>query len=265
MKVIGKLIGGALGFIITRNPIGLGMGLALGHAWDAGWLGPLLPSASPRGAFLEPLFGLAGAVAKADGRVTAAEIASAENLMRRLDLDEPKRQDAIRAFNGGKETAFDVGDATRRLRSFAGFRREMKVMVIEVLAEVGAADGHLHAAGDGMISRIAHDLGVDADTAGTILHARRSPGAASARAEPPPRDAPPPRAVSTLDPFQVLGVSRLADEGTIRDAYRKAIAKYHPDRMHARGVTGDALKRGEAKAQAINAAWESIKVQRGYR
>jgi len=273
MKVIGKIVGGVLGLFATRNAIGCGVGIALGHAWDAGWLTPLLPGASPRGAFLDPLFGLAGAVAKADGRVTPAEIASVEKLMRRLDLDEPKRQTAIRAFNEGKESAFDVGNAARRLRVFAGFRKEMKLMVIEVLAEVGAADGHLHLAGDGMLSRIALDLGLDHDTATSILHARRAPGSAwrgagtaqgEARREPPPRASPLPRPVPPLDPYQVLGVSRIANESAIRNAYRKLIAKYHPDKMHARGVVGDALKRAEDKAQSINAAWEQIKVQRGF-
>ncbi len=274
MKFLGKLLGGVLGFFATRNAIGCGVGIALGHAWDAGWLTPLLPTTGSRGAFLDPLFGLAGAVAKADGRVTPAEIASVEKLMRRLDLDEPKRQTAIKAFNDGKEAGFDIGGATRRLRAFAGFRGETKLMVIEVLAEVGAADGHLHAAGDGLIARIANDLGVDADTATSILHARRAPGSAwrgagdprgQARGEPSPRSAPPPaRATPALDPYQVLGVSRLAGESTIRDAYRKLITRYHPDKMHARGIAGDALKRAETKAQAINAAWEQIKVQRGF-
>lgn len=273
MKYLGKIIGGALGWVVTRNFTGCGVGIALGHAWDAGWLAPLLPGAGPRGAFLDPLFGLAGAVAKADGRVTPAEIASVEKLMRRLDLDEPKRQTAIRAFNDGKENAFDVGDAARRLRAFAGFRGETKLMVIEVLAEVGAADGHLHMAGDGMLSRIAHDLGIDQDMAASILHARRAPGSAwrgghtaqgETRREPPPRNAAPPRASPALDPYQVLGVARSANESAIRNAYRKLITKYHPDKMQARGVAGDALKRAEDKAQSINAAWEQIKVQRGF-
>ncbi|MEO6065232.1 MAG: co-chaperone DjlA [Lysobacterales bacterium] len=270
MKFIGKIVGGVLGLFATRNPIGCGVGIALGHAWDAGWLTPLLPGAGPRGAFLDPLFGLAGAVAKADGRVTPAEIASVEKLMRRLDLDEPKRQTAIRAFNDGKESAFDVGDAARRLRIFSGFRSEMKLMVIEVLAEVGAADGHLHMAGDGMLSRIAQDLGIDPDMATSILHARRPPGSTwtgqgDARREPPPRSAaPPPRSAPVLDPYQVLGVSRLSSESVIRNAYRKQITKHHPDKMQAQGIAGDALKRAEDKAQAINAAWEQIKVQRGF-
>ncbi len=268
MKVIGKFIGGIAGLIVTRNPVGCGVGIAVGHAWDAGWLTSLLPGARPRGAFLDPLFGLAGAIAKADGRVTPAEIASVENLMRRLDLDEPKRHSAIRAFNEGKESRFDVGDAARRLRLFSGFRGEMKLMVIEVLAEVGAADGQLHAAGDSMLSRIAQDLGLDQDATTSILHARRAPGGAGRheRAQPGPsrREPPGPPPRVAVDPYQVLGVSRIANESAIRNAYRKLITQYHPDKMQARGVTGEALKRAEDQSRAINAAWEQIKVQRGY-
>ncbi len=275
MKYLGKLVGGLLGLFATRNPIGCGVGIAMGHAWDAGWLTPLLPGATPHGAFLEPLFGLAGAVAKADGRVSTAEIEGAERLMRRLDLDESKRQLAIRSFNAGKETEVDVRDATQRLRVFAGFRAEMKLMVIEVLAEIGAADGHLHRAGDSLLARIATDIGVDRDLAASILHARRPPGSAwhsepggparggntDTRGRGPSR---PPLATPPPDPYQILGVARSDDEDTIRRAYRKKMTQHHPDKMQARGVAGEALVIAEATARTINAAWEQIKLQRGF-
>lgn len=276
MKFIGKLVGGLLGLIATRNPVGCGVGLAMGHAWDAGWLTPLLPGGSPQGAFLEPLFGLAGAVAKADGRVSAAEIAGAERLMKRLDLDDSKRQLAIRSFNAGKETEFDVRDAVQRLRIFAGFRAEMKLMVIEVLAEIGAADGHLHRAGDAMLAHIASGIGLDHDLATSVLHARRPPGSewkqdppgatrsgeANRRWRGPER---PPAATPPPDPYAVLGVARFDDESTIRRAYRKKMALHHPDKMQARGVSGEALVIAEATARTINAAWEQIKLQRGFK
>ena len=38
MRIIGKVVGGVLGFAITRNPLGLVVGAVVGHAFDAGWL-----------------------------------------------------------------------------------------------------------------------------------------------------------------------------------------------------------------------------------
>ena len=33
-----------------------------------------------------------------------------------------------------------------------------------------------------------------------------------------------------MDPYEVLGVSRDADEETIKKAYRALVKKYHPDK-----------------------------------
>jgi len=38
MNHYGKLLGGALGWVLMRHPIGAVLGIALGHVLDAGWL-----------------------------------------------------------------------------------------------------------------------------------------------------------------------------------------------------------------------------------
>ena len=40
----GKLLGLVAGWLLLRHPAGGLLGLLLGHAWDAGWLGPRAPS-----------------------------------------------------------------------------------------------------------------------------------------------------------------------------------------------------------------------------
>ncbi|MCI1711699.1 MAG: DnaJ domain-containing protein [Chiayiivirga sp.] len=39
MPYLGKLIGVVAGYALLRHPLGALLGLALGHAFDAGWLG----------------------------------------------------------------------------------------------------------------------------------------------------------------------------------------------------------------------------------
>jgi DnaJ-domain-containing protein 1 len=48
MKIVGKVVGGVLGFAITRHPLGLVVGALVGHAFDAGWLA--LPGSASRAA-----------------------------------------------------------------------------------------------------------------------------------------------------------------------------------------------------------------------
>jgi len=59
----------------------------------------------------------------------------------------------------------------------------------------------------------------------------------------------------TKDYYKVLGVSRDADEATIKKAYRKATKEFHPDKAHTRGVTKEVA---EKKMASINEAYEVL-------
>lgn len=59
----------------------------------------------------------------------------------------------------------------------------------------------------------------------------------------------------TKDYYKVLGVSRDADEATIKKAYRKATKEYHPDKAISRGVTKEDA---EKKMASINEAYEVL-------
>lgn len=59
----------------------------------------------------------------------------------------------------------------------------------------------------------------------------------------------------TKDYYKVLGVSRDADERTIKKAYRTATKTYHPDKAAAKGVSKD---EAEKKMAAINEAYEVL-------
>ena len=82
MKVLGKIIGALVGFWLFR------------HLWDIGALRPLGMQRA-RGSFIAPLFALAGAIAKSDGRVSEQEIAATENLMTRMQMSPDQRASAI--------------------------------------------------------------------------------------------------------------------------------------------------------------------------
>lgn len=47
MRFVGKLIGAIAGYLLLRHPFGALLGLALGHAFDAGWLRASAPPPPP--------------------------------------------------------------------------------------------------------------------------------------------------------------------------------------------------------------------------
>src|SRR5687767_11093317 len=212
MKIWGKLVGALLGWVLFRHPIGAALGFALGHAWDEGWLMPQLEPPVAAGEFVGPLFALAGAVAKANGRVSEAEIGATERLMRRMALDEQQRRVAIASFNEGKVEGFDVDAAAQAMRAWCVRRGDQRLIVLEVLAEIGAADGGLAAAAEARLARIARVLAIPHAALEWVLHRYR----AQARPQQPRESAP-----AKPDPYAVLGIASGAPESEIRRAYRR--------------------------------------------
>ena len=107
--IAGKIIAGLLGLSVA-GPIGVLIGVYIGHQFDKG-LGGLRPmsaqqQAEVRESFFETVFGLLGHLAKADGRVSEAEVAHAEALMSNMGLNSTHRKKAIELFKTGSTERF---------------------------------------------------------------------------------------------------------------------------------------------------------------
>jgi DnaJ like chaperone protein len=83
MGWVGTAVGGAIGLVVG-GPVGAVFGAALGQGVDRGWIGgPRRPAltgaqrARVQARFFETTFLVMGHVAKADGRVSEAEVALA--------------------------------------------------------------------------------------------------------------------------------------------------------------------------------------------
>ncbi|MCE5233521.1 MAG: co-chaperone DjlA [Mizugakiibacter sp.] len=260
MKYAGKLIGAAIGLLLFRNPLLALLFAAIGHMVDAGMLKPH-PHADVQG-YVDPLFALLGAVAKADGRVSEAEIAVAERLMTRLGLDAALRQRAIARFNAGKQPGFDVGLAIGELKHWCGGRRDHAFPVIDMVVETVLAENGVSAGKLKILRRLAWSLGVtEMDLVAMMAmkgYAWTPHGAGADRGG----YVPPRRRPDGPDPYAVLGVPRGADARAIKRAYRKLIGEHHPDRLG--NLPEDMRRRAERRASEINAAYERIQSERGF-
>src|ERR1700689_4418876 len=112
----GKIIGGVLG-LAAMGPWGAVLGAVIGHQFDAGAsFGSLLGSggADPKlvnELFFPTTFRVMGHIAKADGRVSEQEIASARAVMHALRLNSAQMLAAMGYFTEGKQPGFDVDTA----------------------------------------------------------------------------------------------------------------------------------------------------------
>lgn len=262
---MGVLIGALLGYWVLHGLFGALIGGAIG--W---MLTPRHRVSRTQAAFgdvVEPLFALLGAVAKADGRVSAAEIAIAERLMGRMGLTAEQRQRAVTSFNAGKAPGFDLDRALAHLRDWTGGRRDHAITVLDVVVETVLAEG----AGEAkmqILRRLAAALRISEMELMALMAMKgyawtppgggRGWGGAQGGAYTPPR-----RASTGPDPYAVLGIARSADDRAIKRAYRKLISEHHPDRLG--DLPEDLRKRAEARASEINAAYERIKAERGFK
>ena len=256
------------------------IGLVFGHSGTAmvigGIIGFVIDSmrqsqrrrAPAAGGYIGPLFALLGAVAKSDGRVSEAEIAIAERLMSRMGLDPEQRQQAIGAFNAGKQPEFDVTPAIEGLRQWVGVRRDHAFPVLDVVIDTVLAEGNPPPEKMAILRQLAFALRVSdmelmalmamkgyAWNAGTGY---RGQGYGNGGGYVPPQ-----RNASGPDPYTVLGIERSADDRAVKRAYRKLISEHHPDRLG--DLPEDMRKRAEARASEINAAYERIKAERGFK
>jgi DnaJ like chaperone protein len=64
------------------------------------------------------------------------------------------------------------------------------------------------------------------------------------------------------DPYVVLGVAHDAPDAKVRSAWKAALSEAHPDRARARGLPTEFIEVAEAKAAAINQAFDSVMRER---
>lgn len=267
----GKLVGGAFGFVLG-GPLGALLGVALGHNFDKGLKS--LPggegvAAGDRErvqlAFFTATFSVMGRVAKADGRVSQAEIRMAEAVMAEMSLDADKRKAAISLFNQGKSAGFDLDAVLEQFRSECHGRTTLLRMFIEIQLQAAYADGELDSAEDALLRHVCARLGVsELDYRRLERMVRAEHGfAAGAAGSGGRRGAGTSGRPSLQAAYQVLGVEAGASDSEVKRAYRRLLSQHHPDKLVSKGLPEEMMKVAAQKTHEIRQAYERIREARG--
>ena len=256
MNWTGKLVGVIIGSL--AGPVGAAVGLFLGHQFDRGMGGTRGADFDGVGqVFFETTFGTMGHVAKADGRVSEAEIQAARDIMSRMRLSPAQVQEAIRLYTVGKEPDWPLQRELARLSKTLGARRTLRRAFLEIQMEAALANGHLGAETREVLWRIASalDLGrVELAQIEALLRFGRATGGGQG-AQPP--------ASSAADAYRVLGLEPAASNEEVKLAYRRLMNQHHPDKLRVRGMPESMIPVAEAKTREIRAAWETLRAARG--
>jgi len=277
MNWAGKVIGGVLG-LATLGPWGAVLGALIGHQFDAGaGLGNLLGGADParvNALFFPTTFRVMGHIAKADGRVSEQEIASARAVMHALRLNQAQMLSAMGYFNEGKQPGFDLDAALRELRGAIAQHPELANFFVEIQLQAALAGDGLSELPRARLRRVALLLGLGpAQFARLESILRWSQGSAGARAGAAggpdmggPGAAHRPGSEERLaQAYSMLEAAPSMSDEQIVKAYRRQMSRHHPDKLQANGLPESMLERAKERTQQIQAAYEAIRARRGMR
>lgn len=268
--MVGKILGGLVGWF-TLGPVGLILGLAVGHMFDRGrdsFNRRMDPAERARveHAFFEALFPVLGFLAKADGRVSEEEIKSIEEMIVRMGLSPEKRSEAIRLFGQGRDSD-DLGAQLKEFREVCEQHNDLKRIFLIYLITLALADGVLDASEERVLEDVANRLGFSRFLFNQLIgmvkaqHAFRSQQRGGYYRRSGAYEEP--TAANNLDlAYQALGVSADISDSDLKKAYRKLMSENHPDKLAGQGVPEEMVKLATERSQEIQTAYDLIKTHR---
>jgi len=254
MGIIGKVVGGTIGFALL-GPLGAIAGAAFGHAFDknderylesgtgAGGRPSVTAGEQAQFMFFVAAFSMLAKLAKADGRVSQAEIDSIEKFMLYdLNLDPQGRQVAMNVFRTAIQSPETFENFARQFHGQFKGQPQMLDLMVDILLRVSLADGVMGPAEEQMVLTAVRIFNFSDDRYRQIKS----------------------RHIKDVDKYYaILGCSPEDLDDRIKQQYRKRVREYHPDTIAAKGLPGEFTKFASEKFREIQDAYEKIKSERG--
>jgi DnaJ like chaperone protein len=194
---------------------------------------PGLPGEDP--AFSTAVTALGAKLAKADGDAQAAEYAAFSTVFQ----SEAGSEGAIRRlYQLARQTTRGFEGYARRLKKRYGACPQLLEDVLDGLFHIAGSDGAVTSDELDYLERVSELFGLSPLTFRRLKATHL--GAAND------------------DPYVILGVAPDASDAAVRAAWRAQLSESHPDRARARGLPTEFVEVAEAKAAAINAAYDQV-------
>lgn len=250
MGIIGKIVGGSLGFALA-GPLGAIAGAAFGHAFDRDADGfqekevqRLSDMEESQLAFFVSTFSMLAKLAKADGQVSQKELdVVAHFAAHDIGLSGEHRRVAMNLFSAALESPASFEDfAVQFFQRFSG-QSQLIEMMVDILLRVSVADGRLETSEEALILSAVRIFGMNQGR----YHQIKS------------------RYVASADQaYQILGSRREDSNEQIKKQYRKLVHSYHPDKVLGKGLPDEFVELAHVKFLEIQTAYEQIRKERHF-
>jgi DnaJ like chaperone protein len=190
-------------------------------------------------AFTVAIIALSAKMAKADGVVTADEVAAFRTL---FAVPTSEARHVARLFDIAKRDVAGFQTYASQVAALYGNDRQGLEDVIDGLFAIAKADGAVHEAELVYLGNVAAIFGFAPQAFERIMLRHVVP--------------------EEGDPYAVLGASRDWSMREIRAHYLRLVAEHHPDKLIARGVPAD-FTAANSRMAVINTAFGRIEQERG--
>lgn len=198
---------------------------------------PGMPGEDP--AFSTAVTALGAKLAKADGRAHDIEFATFSEV---FQTEGHSSRDVRRLYELARQTTRGFESYARRLAKRYRSCPQLLEDVLDGLFHIATADGAVTPDEMAYLERVS-DLFAMSPLAFRRLKATHLGLAAD-------------------DPYAVLDTPHDAPDEVLRQAWKRALVETHPDRVRARGLPAEFIALAEAKAAAINAAFDAAMRER---
>jgi len=228
------MIGAALGGNFDR-------GIKMGGQFDMG------DQSAYRRPFFTTTFSVMGHVAKADGHVSASEIAAARNIMAQMQLSAAQRKAAVQFFDQGKVADFPLQELLHQFKKECRGRRNLIQMFVEIQIATALADGKVDANEKRILYTIGEILGFARDQIDHLFNMANAQHASS-------NDS-----LTLTQAYKVLGIDKNSTSAEVKKAYRRLMNQHHPDKLVSKGLPDEMIQLATEKTQEIRKAYDLIK------
>jgi len=198
---------------------------------------PGLPGEDP--AFSTAVTALGAKLAKADGEAQASEYAAFSEV---FHPDAGSEGNVRRLYQLARQTTRGFEGYARRLRKRYHACPQLLEDVVDGLFHIAISDGVMTSDELAYLARVSELFGQSPLVFRRLKATHLGPEAG--------------------DPYAVLGVRHDASDADLRTAWRAMLSDAHPDRARARGLPAEFVEVAEAKAAAINAAFDAAMRER---
>ena len=198
---------------------------------------PGLPGEDP--AFSTAVTALGAKLAKADGHAQASEYDAFSEV---FQADPASEGNVRRLYQLARQTTRGFESYARRLQKRYRACPQLLEDVLDGLFFVATSDGVVTADELAYLARVSELFGQSPLVFRRLKATHLGPEAG--------------------DPYAVLGVAHDASDETLRAAWRAMLSEAHPDRARGRGLPAEFIEVAEAKAAAINAAFDAAMRER---